>query len=193
MKILKNIWSQLHRFVFWGLILSILWCWIYTYVGDTSVDKKVLIRVDAYSMERRPLTLRLEELCLPEGIKMIQVRSFDYDMFGSAVIGDMYLMKESILKATFEETPDKLAPTELPEGMRGYEWEGKTYGILAFDPQTQHGPAMKYISYALYEQPEQEAYYLCFDAASLHLATQPGALDNAAWEVAMAFLSIEDE
>ncbi|MBO6052759.1 MAG: hypothetical protein J6Q17_03395, partial [Clostridia bacterium] len=46
-----------------------------------------------------------EDEGLPEGLKMIQVRSFDYDMFGSALEGDLYLMKESILKATLEESP----------------------------------------------------------------------------------------
>ena len=35
LKVLKRIWAQLHRFVFWALILSLFWAWIYTMVGDT--------------------------------------------------------------------------------------------------------------------------------------------------------------
>ena len=191
MRILKNIWSQLHRFVFWAIILSILWAWIYTFVGDTSHEKKVMVYVDAYALEQRALSLRLEDEGLPEGIKMIQVRSFDYDIFGTSLDGDIYLMKESILKATLEETPDKLTAIEIPAGMTGYEWEGETWAILAFDPATQHGPAMNYIQYTPMPDPEPEAYYLCFDAASPHLQTVPGAVDNAAWTVAMHLLGID--
>ena len=190
MRILKNIWRQLHRFVFWAVILSLLWCWVYTFVGDTGADRKVVFYIDAYALERRPLSIRLEEEGLPEGIRMIQARSFDYDLFGSSLNGDLYLMKESILKATLEESPEKLAALTLPDGLTGYDWEGSTVAILAFDPATQRGPAMEYISYALYDTPEPEPYYLCFDAASLHLSTNAAAVDNAAWEVATNFLHL---
>lgn len=191
MRILKNIWAQLHRFVFWALILSLLWAWIYTFVGDTTRDKKLILCVDAYALEQRPLALRLEDECLPAGIKMIQVRSFGYDFLGTELEGDLYLMKASILEAALTDTPGKLAPLTLPEGMAGYTREGKTWGILVFDPATQHGPAMDYIQYTPMPDPEPEAYYLCFDAASPHLARNEGAQDNAAWELALAFLRIE--
>ena len=116
MRILKNIWAQLHRFVFWALILSLLWAWIYTFVGDTTRDKKLILCVDAYALEQRPLALRLEDECLPAGIKMIQVRSFGYDFLGTELEGDLYLMKASILEAALTDTPGKLAPLTLPEG-----------------------------------------------------------------------------
>lgn len=187
MKFLKNVWSQLHRFVFWAIIISMLWCWIYTYVGDTSRDKKVLVYVDVFAMERRALNLRLEEEGLTEGIKMIQVRSFDYDMFGSALEGDLYLMRESILKATLEESPEKLLPlAALPDGASGYEWDGKIWGIRAFDASTQTGVAMDYIRYAPDQYLETEDYYLCLDAQSPHLE------DGAAWKVALDLLSLDD-
>ena len=191
MRILKNIWAQLHRFVFWALILSLFWAWIYTFVGDTTRDKKLILCVDAYALEQRPLALRLEDECLPAGIKMIQVRSFGYDFLGTELEGDLYLMKASILEAALTDTPGKLAPLTLPEGMAGYTREGKTWGILVFAPATQHGPAMDYIQYTPLPDPEPEAYYLCFDAASPHLARNEGALDNAALELALAFLRID--
>lgn len=187
MRILKNIWAQLHRFVFWALILSLLWGWIYTFVGDTSRDKKLILCVDAYALDQRPLALRLEEEGLPAGIKMIQVRSFGYDFLGVELEGDLYLMKASILEATLADTPGKLAALTLLEGMAGYERDGKVWGILAFDPATQQGPAMEYIQYTPLPDPEPEAYYLCFDAASPHC----GAQDNAAWELALELLGID--
>lgn len=184
MRILKNIWAQLHRFVFWAMILSLFWCWVYMYVGDAPRDQKLMVLVDAYALDRRELSLRLEDAGLPEGIKLIQARSFDYDIFGSTLDGDLYLMKESILKATMEESPEKLAAIVPPEGTRGWEWQGRCYGILAFDPETQKGPAMDCIQYTPLPDPEPEAYYLCFDAACLH--------PEAALTVARSLLSMED-
>ena len=191
MKVLKNIWSQLHRFVLWALLLTVLWSWIYTFVGDTSRDKKILFYIDAYAVSQRPLSLRLEEECLPEGIRMIQARSFGYDVFDSAPVGDVYLIRESMLLSAIEDTPGKLTPIRLPEGMRGFEHGGQCYGILAFDAASQTGPAMSFVQYTPLPDPEKECYYLCFDAASPHLSSLPGAADNAAWEVAMAFLGLE--
>ena len=191
LKVLKRIWAQLHRFVFWALILSLFWSWIYLMVGDTSRDKKVLLCLETPGLDRRALSIRLEDACLPmEGIKMIQARGFSYELFGSEVNGDLYLMRESTLKATLEETPEKLAAITLPEGLRGYEWKGGVYGLLAFDPETQKGPAMEQIRYTPFNKPEPEAFWLCFDAKSQHLGFLPSALDNAAWETAMALLAM---
>ena len=189
-KVLKNIWAQLHRFVFWAIVLALFWCWIYTFVGDPPREKKVMVYVDAYGLDRRALALRLEEEHMPQGLKMIQVRSFDYDIFGDSLNGDVYIMKESILRATMEESPEKLAPIALPQGRAGWTWEGETYGIRVFDAATQQAPATQYVAYTPYQKREPEDYYLCFDAASPHLASEPRALDNAAWEVAMTFLEL---
>lgn len=186
MKILKNIWAQLHRFVFWALILTLLWSWIYTLVGDTTRAKKVLIYVDPYDVDELSLSERLEEAGLPEGIKMIQIRSFANQMFRTTVEGDAYLIKESLLLKALEETPDKLTPIQLPEGRTGYEWNGENWGILVFDAATQIGPAMEYIYYARINEREPENYYLCFDAKSPHLE------DGALWEVVTNFLQMTD-
>ncbi len=187
MRILKNIWSQLHRFVFWGLLISLFWFWIYiNFVGDTSREKKLLFYVDAYELHWRDLSLALEDAGLPDGIEMIQVRSFDYDIFGSAINGDVYVMKESILKATLEESPEKLAPLSVPDGAECWSWEGQIYGLRVFDPATQRGAAEQYIRYAPEGAPEPEAYYLCLDAQGPHSA------DGAAWQTARAFLTMEE-
>lgn len=193
MRILKNILSQLHRFVFWAILLSLFWAWIFlNFVGDTSREKKVLVYVDAYGLERHELAVRLEEEGLPEGIKMIQVRSFDYDLFGSSLEGDLYLMRESILRGTLEESPEKLAAISLPAGTEGYVWQDQVYGLRIYDPATGQGAAAAYVQYTSPYVPEQEAYYLCFDAAGPHLESCPGALDNAAWDTALRLLALDD-
>ncbi len=192
MRILKNIFSQLHRFILWALILSLLWCWIYTIVDNAPREKKVVFYTDAYALEPRALSLRLEDENMPEGIKMIQATSYDNDLFGGAMVGDFYILRESNLRAALADTPERLTSIELPSGMEGYEQDGKIWGIRIFDAETQQGAAERYIQYTPYPEPEPECYYLCFDASSPHLAALPAALDNAAWEVAMTLLSIRD-
>lgn len=188
-KFFKRIWSQLHRFVLWAVLLTLFWVWIYARVGDPPREQKVVVYIDAYDVDQRDLSLRLEARGLPEGIKMIQARGFDYVYFGTTLQGDVYVIKESLLRTNLEG--GRLAPIGLPEGMQGLESGGQVYGIRIFDPETQQGPAMNDILYAPYPDPEPEAYYLCFDADSVHLAGRPGAVDNAAWEVALSLLTME--
>ena len=48
MKILRNIFSQLHVYVLWLLLSTMFWGWIFaSFVNDTSPEKKVTIYVDA--------------------------------------------------------------------------------------------------------------------------------------------------
>ena len=119
-KFFRNIWSQLHRFVFWALLFAMLWSWIYaSFIEDTTRNKKVLICADAYELDQRGLSIRLEDEGIPDGLRMIRVRSFGYNLFSDDIEGDAYLMKESLLRATLEETPDKLTAIEVPEGFSG--------------------------------------------------------------------------
>ena len=61
MRVLKNVWSQLHRFVFWALLSTIFWAWIFTLITDTVPEKKVTLYVQTEGCRSRELTLRLEE------------------------------------------------------------------------------------------------------------------------------------
>ena len=192
MKILKNIFAQLHRFVFWALILTLFWSWIYSFVGDTTRDKKIILYVDAYDVDQEGLSFRLEDAGLPEGIKLVQVRSFADQLFSSTLDGDIYIIRESLLRASLEETPEKQCAIQLPTELPCYEWEGQRWALLVFDAAAQSGPARDCILYSPLNQPETENYYLSFDAQSLHLQGNPGAIDNAAWELAMKLLAMDD-
>ncbi len=191
MRVLKRIVSQLHRYVIWAMALTLLWSFVYTRVGDRPREKKLVLYLGAYAAEDRALSLRLEEAGLPQGIELIQARSASYDLFGSTRDGDLYLIRETDLRTLLSDAPDRLAPLELPEGMEGFVWEGETLGLRVFDPLTQRGPAMSYIQYTPIPDPEPDAYYLCFDRASCHLETNPGAIDNAAWELAMELIQLD--
>ena len=71
-----------HRFVFWALLSTILWAWIFTLLTDTVPEKKVTLYVQTEDCRSVELTLKLEEE-KPEGIKMVKVHPFSYAAFGN--------------------------------------------------------------------------------------------------------------
>ena len=190
MRVLKNIVSQLHRYVIWAMLLTFFWSFVFSRVGDRPREKKVVFYTGAYEADDRGLTLYMEEQGFPEGIEMIRARSASYDLFGSTRDGDFYVVRETDLRAMLTDAADRVAPITVPVGMEPFVWEGVTCGIRVFDPATQKGPAMEYIQYTPVPNPETDAYYIVFDAKSVHLASLPDAVDNAAWEIAMRFMQI---
>ena len=96
MRVLKNIWSQLHRFVLWALLSTIFWAWIFTLVTDTSPEYKVTLYIQSDSCSPVELSLKLEET-MPEGIKMVKAHPFSYATFSNADLlgADFFLVRES--------------------------------------------------------------------------------------------------
>lgn len=196
MRILRNILSQLHTFVLWLLFCFLFWSWIYVnYLNDTDKEHKVMLYTDVYVVYSRPLTLRLEEN-LPEGLKMIKVSDVTFSGTIASSAGDLYIIGQTKLQQLMEEYPDSLTPIPamdsyaVPEGLEVFTFDGKCYGIRVYDPETKIGVGRSYIGYAKPDTDSDEPFYLCFDAKSVHLEWLDGAVDNAAWEVAMDFLTL---
>ncbi len=191
MRVLKNIFSQLHTFLLWAILCVLLWGWIYTFVGDTSRDKKVTVFINAVAIEDQKLALRLEER-KPDGIKMIKVHDFGYDMFGTATPGDIFIVKRSQLEQMLEDKPEALQSFEAPEGIETFVRGGKCLGMKIYDAKTGKGAGDGvYIRYAPFDGTPAEDYYLCFGSETWHLDGAKEAKDNAAWEVAMELLSLD--
>lgn len=161
MRVLKNIWSQLHTFVLWGLASALIWAYVFTFVTDTSPEKKVMIYCDVPEIQDIQLAARLEE-DLPEGIRMIKVRSFQYVMMDTDNIqtGDLFLL-----------------PASKVEEYRQFFQEGDA-GTQVYDAETHAGIAEQYIKFG------DENYYLFCGAKSPHLD------DGKAREVANILLNI---
>ena len=161
MRVFKNIWSQLHTFVLWGLASALFWAYVFTFVTDTAPEKKVMIYCDVPEIQDIQLAARLEEN-LPEGIRMIKVRSFQYVMIDTDNIqaGDIFLL-----------------PASKVEEYRQFFQEGDQ-GILVYDADTGIGIAGQYINFG------QENYYLFFGAKSPHIE------DGKAMEVAQNLLAV---
>ena len=183
MRILKNIWSQLHRFLLWALLSSVFWAWIFGMVTNTAPQHKVVLYADVEECRDRELTLKLEEE-KPESIRMIKVHPFSYAMFddGELQSSDLYVVSAS--KA--EQYLESFAP--LDEGNRDfgdrelYRVEGVSYGVKIYDAASGSGAAKTYLGYE-----EDEDYYLFFNAASPHL--EDG--DGAALRVAETLLKLD--
>ena len=148
MRILKNIFSHLHIFLLWAILSTMLWAWIFTFVTDTSPDKKITVYCHVPSVKGTELAVRLEEN-MPEGLKMIKVHTFDYVMFNIEAIekGDIYIIPASETGQFAEE----LVPV------------GGENGVKVYDAETGIGIAAEYIAYG------GEDYYLFLGAGSVHL------------------------
>ncbi len=75
---------------------AVFWGWIFTFITDTGFDRKISVYYSPSLRADETLAARLEEQ-LPEGIRMVKVRSFEYFMFGTEDLekGDLYIVKES--------------------------------------------------------------------------------------------------
>ena len=164
MKTLKRILSQLHTFVLWLLISALFWSWIFTFVTDTSPERKITVYCDVQALKDTALAVALEEN-MPEGLRMIQVHSFDYVMFGVDAFyqGDIFILPASEIE-TYAEF---LAPVDGVDGVKIWDAAAGT------------GAARAYIPYA------DEDYYLFLGSGSVHLE------DGKALDVARQLLAME--
>ena len=148
MRFIKNVFSQLHRYVLWLIISAVFWGWIFTLVTDTSADRKVTVYCQVPGLEDVALAAALEEH-MPEGLRMVKVHSFDYVMFDTE---DFYKADIFILPASaVEEYGELLAPVE------------GNYGVKIYDAATGEGVAPAFIRY-----PEEDCW-LFLGGDSVHL------------------------
>ena len=166
MKILKNIFSQLHTFLLWLLASVIFWSWIFTLVTDVPPAEKVTVYCHVPGIQDTALAAALEEH-MPEGLRMIKVHSFNYVMFDveSIGLGDVFIIPASEIELFAED----LAPV------------GEKQGVKVYDAAAGTGIAMAYIQY----EAAGEDFYLFLGARSVHLE------DGKALEVARELLAIK--
>ena len=166
MKVLKNIFSQLHAFVLWLLFSVMFWGWIFTLVTDVPPAEKVTVYCHVPGVQDTALAAALEEH-MPEGLRMIKVHSFDYVMFDveSIGLGDIFIIPASEIESFAED----LAPV------------GEEPGVRVYEASTGDGIATAYIQY----EAAGEDFYLFLGAKSAHLE------DGKALEVARELLAME--
>ena len=185
MRVLRNVFSQLHEYVLWLLLSTVLWGWIFaSFVTDTKAEKKVVIYVDAVQCADTELAAALEER-MPDGLRMIQAHPFSYAMFDTNALmnADLYIVPGS----RAEEYLESFVPLMgLPSDLGGPYWthEGVSYGLRLCDAADG--------TYFVCNDPGEPAEdcYLFFGVNGLHAASLTGTGDDAALEVCRALFAL---
>ncbi|MBO6039845.1 MAG: hypothetical protein J6P58_01415 [Oscillospiraceae bacterium] len=179
MRVLKNIVSQLHVYIVWLILSVVLWGFVFNILTDAPAEKKLVLFAQTESIRDRELAVRLEE-GKPEGIRLVQVHSFDYVMFDESGLlnADFFIVPvgsvEDYRDAFLPLETEKL-PTDTPALL---ELDGRPCGICVWDGE--RGCAAAYIGYG------DGAYYLFLGANSLHAGQQ----DDAAYGVIAELLQL---
>ena len=186
MKTVKKIASQILVFLTFLVLSSMLWGWLFTVVTDTAPENKITIYIDCQTVADTALAARLEE-DLPEGVRMVKVHPFSYAFFDSDAMeaADLFIVPKS--KADVYR--DSFAVCSISNENTLTLSNGVT-GDKIYDAASGTGGAAKYITY-INEAGETEDFYLFYGAASLHVASNENAVDNAAAEVARLLFTIE--
>ncbi len=171
-------------FILWTMAVVIIGGFIFSRITDTDPAHKITIYADCDIRDGAALADLLEQQ-LDDPVRMVKVRPFTYDLYGTEDIrkADLYIV--SAAKA--EEIRPWLAP--LPENMRDQEdllvLDDEPYGIPVYMTGIPGGSMRTYLDYDC-----GETYYLAFSAASLHLSGNEGATDDRAAETAEVLLDI---
>ncbi len=186
MRFLKNVFSQLHTFILIALLSTVFWAWIFTFVTDTSPEKKITVYFDVPAVRTTELSVELEK-DMPDGIKMIRARTFDYAIIDDSTLqqGDIFVIRRSNME---KYLPD-LAPLPILANKSGNSvglWlspDGIPYGIPVRDAGSGICALPDFVTYAVPGEADED-FFLCFGAKSLHLTSNEGAVDGCAVAVA---------
>ena len=172
MRVLKNIFSQLHVYIV-GLILSfVLWGFVFNILTDAPAERKLVLFADVERCSDRAMAAALEAE-RPEGIRLVQVHSFGYAMFDETNLlnADLYIVRAQDAAGY----RDSFRPLDLSgldtEGLTLFELDGQPFGVRVWDGE--RGCAASFLGYG------EGEYYLFVGARSLHA----GEKDDAAYRM----------
>ncbi len=193
MKVLKNIFSKFYLYLLWAMIAAMLWGWIFSFVTNTTPNKKVTVFINTYACSDTDLAVELEK-DKPENIKMIKVHPFSFSLFDSStfVKGDIYIIKSSEIETYLPSfcPLNEQFRAENPLYQYYYAEDGTAWGIKVYDAETSTGVATEYLTYTVEGAP-QEDYYLFFNADSIHIGALNGSSSDAALTVAENLIGMD--
>lgn len=181
LRVLSNIFHQTHMYIIWILLSAIIISFIFNTLTDASPEKKVEIYIDAPKIDEAQLEYELDK-DLPEGIKLVKVHRFDYDMFGIHQEGtaDIYVLKAS----DAEEYLGGFAPLDESTGISRLELFATDFAPV-FDID---GIPYGYRIPAAFSDDiagKGSDYVLCFGKNGLHQGR-----GGAAFKVAVKFIGL---
>ena len=182
-KILKNIFSQLHVYVLWFILSVVIWGFVFGIITDAPASKKIVIFADADIYEEKLLDIELEKN-MPDGIRQIRVHSFNYVMFNDSALlnADIYIIPGS--RAAEYISSCLPLDTSLAQ-FRDRELlylDGTAYGIK-FDSTD------RYFDFSV-SSSEKEDVWIFFGINSKHAAPLNSSPDDAAISVAECLMNL---
>ena len=186
----KNLLRLLPSFFLWMIVSLLLWSWVFNLLTDTDRAHKITLYADMHVLKDRELAIRLEE-DLPEGIRLVQVHSFDYALMDSVSLetADLYVMTA----AQASEHADWLCslPPEWASLPDGLVLEGAAVGLCLYSAGSE--PAEKAVAASCfnYDEAPDQSWYLCFGRGGFHLQSLENGVDNAALPVVRRLLALE--
>ena len=171
-KLIRNLLRQLLLYILCVILAAIFTTFVFGRIRDTVPEKKVSVFADVPSVKSAELEVLFSE-DLPEGIKMVKVRTFDYDYFGFAGgnEADIYIVEEANAEKYLEHFAPVLEFLPPRDIYQYYVRDGVPYGVLI------KGGSMSATEYIDYQ--EGRDYYLFFGKLSPHPGTD-GAAANIA-------------
>ena len=168
-KVARNLGRQLLLYLLCIILSAIVTTFIFGRITDAVPAKKVSVFAEVSSIKSAELETELNE-DLPEGIRMVKVRTFDYDLFGFAGgnEADIFIVKKSDAEEYMEHfapVSEFLAPRDI---FQYYMHDGVPYGVLV--KGSGPGAAASYIEYE-----EDGEYYMFFGKLSAHPGTDGAA------------------
>ena len=182
MKRIKSALSLAAPLTLWLLVSVFVWGFVFLQITDAPREEKLVLSVDAPLRDETALAARLEEK-MGGRVRMVKARAFTFAMFDARELtsSDLFVVPASHA----EEYRDWFMP--LPEEFRAGDgllcWDGEPWGVPV------RGAAGEYILYAA-PGAEEEAYYLFFGKASLHVSGLENAVDDEAVSAARRFLAL---
>lgn len=178
MKTYRKIMHLVPLLLFWLMITSFFWSWIFTFLTDAPREEKIVFFIECDVPGAKEIASALEENP-SDGIRLVQVRPFSYSMMSSDSIraSDLYIISESGMT----EYRQWLLP--IPENAVREEeifvLDGVPLGYKVYDKETGEGLLKNHIAYEKDGQ-EKQNYYLAFGNQSLHILENDGAIDDLA-------------
>lgn len=174
----------------WLMLCVFFWSWIFTFLTDTTPEKKITLFSECSVSDETALSLYLEK-DLPENIKMVKVHPFSYAMMDSSVIenSDLYIARASFA----DEYRDWLrpVPADLFSSYEIYYSSDIPIGICVYDGKTKAGAGAEYLTYVC-DGNDTENYYLFLSSSSVHISGNENAIDNEAVNTALRFLALSE-
>ena len=182
----------------WLTVSVLLWNWVFNLLTETDPEHKIMLFADMHHFADRALAEMLEE-DLPEGIRMVQVHSFDYALMDSASLeaADLYVMTESQVR----EHQSWLCPlpAALVPSAGALILEGEPVGVPLYNTDEKqndfdflsgflHRSAADFFNF---EEAPGETWYLCFGRGGAHLRSLENGVDDAALILSKRLLALE--